>query len=298
MKRCLATRRKFLRTTGAGVAGIALASHVHGDDSKKKKVLFLTKSSGYEHSSVRREGGALSHAEHVLLELGRKHGFDVEATKDASVFDGDLEPYAAFAFYTTADLTTPGRDMNPPMSPAGKQALLDAVYAGKGFVGFHCASDTFHSRGESHKNQDQKDPYIEMLGGEFITHGKQQQARMRVVDNAFPGMRRLQDGFTMHEEWYALKNFAPDLHVLLVIETEGLDGNGYQRPPYPATWVRPHGKGRVFYTSMGHREDVWTNPAFQSVTVGGMRWAIGDVAADISANIDQVTPNASKLASS
>ena len=102
----------------------------------------------------------------------------------------------------------------------------------------------------------------------------------------------------MHEEWYALKNFATDMHVLLVIETEGLDGNGYQRPPYPATWARRHGQGRVFYTSMGHREDVWTNPAFQSVTVGGMRWAIGDVAADISANIDQVTPNASKLASS
>ncbi len=289
------TRRRFIQATGAGMAGAALVPPAGGANLRKKKVLFLTKSSGYEHSAIRRDEGALSHAEHVLIELGKKYGFDVEATKDASIFNGDLEPYAAFAFYTTGDLTTAGNDKNLPMSPSGKQALLDAVHAGKGFIGFHCASDTFHSAGNANENQDQKDPYIEMLGGEFITHGRQQPARMRVVDNAFPGMQTLQHGFTMNEEWYSLKNFAPDLHVLLVIETVGLDGRGYRRPPYPATWVRHHGQGRVFYTAMGHREDVWTNPAFQSITVGGIRWALGEVTADTPANIGQVTPAASQL---
>ena len=45
-------------------------------------------------------------------------------------------------------------------------------------------------------------------------------------------------------------------------------------PPYPATWARMHGKGRVFYTSMGHREDVWTNEKFQQVALGGFSWVL------------------------
>src|SRR4029434_5543325 len=95
------------------------------------------------------------------------------------------------------------------------------------------------------------------------------------------------------EEWYSLKDFPDDLHVLLVQETASMEGAMYQRPAYPATWVRPHGKGRVFYTSMGHREDVWTNPNFQQILVGGIRWALGDAKADITPNIKTVTPGAS-----
>ena len=47
-----------------------------------------------------------------------------------------------------------------------------------------------------------------------------------------------------------------------------MKGEDYQRPNFPATWARMHGKGRVFYTSMGHREDVWTNPIFQNLLAG------------------------------
>jgi type 1 glutamine amidotransferase len=51
----------------------------------------------------------------------------------------------------------------------------------------------------------------------------------------------------------------------------------------------------VFYTSLGHREDIWTNPFFQPITMGGMAWALGNVQADITPNIDKVTPQASQL---
>jgi type 1 glutamine amidotransferase len=56
-----------------------------------------------------------------------------------------------------------------------------------------------------------------------------------------------------------------------------------------------HGKGRVFYTSMGHREDVWANPIFQQVLVGGLRWACAEVDAAIPANLDKVAPEAEKV---
>ena len=69
-----------------------------------------------------------------------------------------------------------------------------------------------------------------------------------------------------------------------------MKGVEYERPAFPATWARMHGQGRVFYTSMGHREDVWTNPLFQEILAGGIRWACKDVDADVAPNISKVAP--------
>jgi type 1 glutamine amidotransferase len=223
----------------------------------------------------------------------RKVGIEVVCTKDGRVFDGDIDQYDAFAFYTNNDLTKPNERNTPPMTAAGKQKLLDAVSAGKGFVGFHstCASwRTPTSRGAEQPVK--LDPFLAMLGGEFIAHGDQQEATMRVVSRNFPGCDKIGGAFALHEEWYALTNFADDLHVLLVQETDRMKGGLYQRPPYPATWTRKQGKGRVFYTSMGHREDVWTNEVFQEIVLGGIVWAVGNAEVDVSPNLLQVAPDA------
>ena len=132
-----------------------------------------------------------------------------------------------------------------------------------------------------------------MLGAEFIIHAKQQTAKMRVTDATFPGIARTD--FELMEEWYSFKNFASDLHVLLVQETKGMEGDPYRRPSYPATWARRHGLGRVFYTSMGHREDVWTNPLFEQVLFGGIAWATGQVEADVTPDIATLTPGYADL---
>jgi type 1 glutamine amidotransferase len=133
-----------------------------------------------------------------------------------------------------------------------------------------------------------------MVGGEFARHGEQQASRMHVVDPHFLGMKGLDD-FELKEEWYSLKNFAPDLHVLLVQITEGMKNLDYQRPNYPATWAHKYEKGRVFFTSMGHREDVWQNEIFQQILLGGLSWALGNVEADIAPNLEKVAPHASEL---
>ena len=182
------------------------------------------------------------------------------------------------------------------MTAEGKKALLAAVASGKGFVGSHCASDTFHSPGPSNQNQepDKIDPYIKMLGGEFIVHGAQQKSFIRVIDPHFPGLKGVKD-FELNEEWYALKNFAPDLHVILVQDTMGMKGAMYERPLYPETWARMHEKGRVFFTSMGHRDDVWKNEIFQNLLLGGLSWALGNVNAEIPPNLDKAAPKAKEL---
>ncbi len=256
-----------------------------------------THSQTYEHDVVKRHGKQLSLAEQIATDLGMKHGFEVTCTKDGRVFSGpELAQYDVFLFETQGDVTKDGLDHQPPMAAEGKQALVRAVAEGKGFVGCHCASDTFHSEGPRERAQarEQLDPYVAMVGGEFIVHGDQQKAWMRVTDYHFPGMAGLRD-FEMMEEWYCLKNFAPDLHVILVQETNGMKGAPYHRPRYPVTWARRHEKGRVFYTSMGHREDVWQSKTFQQVLLAGLAWAASRVEANVSPNLAQAAPHADQL---
>lgn len=277
----------------------ALVSTAAAAEQKRPRLLFYNRSAGFQHSVVQVKDGKPCYAEEVLRPICAEHGWELVSTKDGSIFTPEnIALFDAFLFYTTGDLTSPkSADGSNPMSQEGKQAFLDAIQGGKGFVGFHCASDTFHSPGDSGSNQpvDQRDEYIKMIGGEFVVHGSQQKTTMKVVDSNFPGAARLGAGFDKHEEWYSLKNFADDLHVILVNETENMQGDCYKRPPYPATWIRNQGKGRVFYTSMGHREDVWTSPEFQNLVVGGITWAIGKADADTTPNIARVTPEASTL---
>ena len=69
----------------------------------------------------------------------------------------------------------------------------------------------------------------------------------------------------------------------------------YQRPNFPMTWARNYGKGRVFYTSMGHREDVWSNPMYQGLLLGALGWATGRVEADIEPNFQQGDAHGQRL---
>ncbi len=299
-------RRSFVHFAFAlSVAALLLSPRAEGASAAgtQHRILFFSKSSGFEHSAISYKGGAPSFAEKVLTELGAKQGWVWTFSKDGSLFSPEyLAQFDALVFYTTGDLCAPGTDGQPPMSAAGKQALLDAVKAGKGFVGTHSATDTFHTANEEVKGPDRyvnhgadADPYVRMIGGEFIKHGAQQKARMRSVDSKFPGLEIAGEGFVMNEEWYSLKDFSDDLHVLLVQETESMKGVEYVRGAYPATWARMHGKGRVFYTSMGHRDDVWTSPVFQEILTGGIRWALGDVQADVTPNLKDAAPHAMEV---
>ena len=284
------TRRRALEVLAGSAALTAFSPRLFSEEKRARKVLFFTKSSGFEHPVVKREGEKLGLAETVFTAIGKKHGFEVLVTKDGGIFDKDLGAFDVIFFYTSGNLLEAGTDKQPPMSAHGKEALLAAVKAGKGFMGSHCANDTFHSAGGRFETQASPDAYIAMLGGEFIRHGAQQKARVRVVDPKFPGQKSAGDSFEIQEEWYSNKNFAPDLHVIHVLETKGMDGLDYERPPFPLTWTRMHGKGRVFYTSLGHRDDVWTSDRFQEMLAGAVGWCAGDADADVKPNMKEAAP--------
>lgn len=290
-------RRDMLFTSGVAALDVSAfpLQWVAAAGRKKQKVLFFTRNVGYYHSVVQRKGNALSHAERALVEMARRVDVEVTCTKDGRVFDDNLDRYDAVAFYTNNDLTLPNPQKEPPMSAEGKKRLLDAIAAGKGLMAFHSSCASWRTPAPKGSESPKVDPYIAMLGGEFVAHGPQQEATMRVASRSFPGMEKLGGKFKLREEWYALKNFSRDLHVILVQETEGMKGGCYQRPPFPSTWARSHEKGRVFFTSMAHRENVWIEHPFQQIVLGGLAWSLGNVEADVTPNIAQVTPLAGQL---
>src|SRR5260221_4821953 len=194
----------MIRRTGDATLGLGLAARPWQASAQAatKKILFFSKSSAYEHAVIKRNNGKPSFVEQILTELGPKHGFEFTYTKDGRLFTPEyLAKFDAFYFYTSGLLTIAGNDKNPPMTDAGKAAFLDAIKQGKGFIGTHSASDTFHTNeGEDawkdkerksryHNYGDRADAYVQMLGCEFIIHGKQQKPKTHVVDNKFRGFK-------------------------------------------------------------------------------------------------------------
>jgi type 1 glutamine amidotransferase len=297
-------RREFLRTLStaaltATTAGLTFSPKTFS--ASKKSLLVFTKSSGFEHAVVKRTDGKLSIAETAITALGAKHGFDVTCSKDGGIFDSkDFHSFQAVFFFTTGDLTQSGTDKNPPMSPAGKQTLLSSTENGLGFVGCHAASDTFHTQPDPQDLSNryiahgaESDPYLRMLGGEFIIHGRDprlQTANIIINDPSFPGLEGVHSPVSFTEEWYSLKDFATDMHVIGTVDTSMLKNECYQRRPYPVVWARMNGKGRVFFDALGDRPENWQNEFFLNLLAGGIRWSLGEGKANLSQNLLTAAP--------
>ena len=282
-------RRQMLQSLGTAALGWPLAGRLGcAAANRARKVLFFSRSVLFEHSVVHRTGSELSFAENIFFELCQRMGLQADCAKDGRLFDGDLDQYAAIASYscgTGADMLKPqSKDGSAPMSERGLKRLREAVAGGKPFVAIHPGFLLLP----------------DAVGTGYIGHGAQQEAMVRVVSPQFPGVQGLGATVKLMEEWFSLVDFAKDLHVILLQETQGMqtksptDKKCYDRPPFPATWARLQGKTRVFYTSLGHREDVWTNPVFRKILSGGLSWALGDVQADVTPNIEQVAPRANE----
>ncbi len=231
------------------------------------RALVFTKASGYEHSIVVNKNKPLSIAEQRLKEMLEARGFIVEATKDGTVFDGDLTRFKMFVFFTHGDLFEAGKDGQPPMTPNGKEALLKAVAAGTPFVGLHSACMAFV------RKDGPLDPYLAMVGGEFQAHTWTQDGTIVVVPPALPGLEKLPGPVTVREEWTKFRNLDPNIRVILALGTKNMDsvkGKAYQDLPfYPVAWVKMHGKGRVFYNSMGQEQPVWDTELFKVTMEAG-----------------------------
>jgi type 1 glutamine amidotransferase len=250
-----------LRLRLAPFALASLAATARAGESPQ--VLFLTHSAGFRHSVVRRPEapGSLSLAEAQLVKACRG-SFEVEPTQDcAAVTKENLSRFEAVVFYTAGEL---------PFDDGQKEALLDFVKAGGGFVGIHSAADTFY----------EWPAYGELIGGRFDGHPWVQKVRVRVEDPWHPSSIHLAPGFEIEDEIYQFKEWdRGKVHVLLSLDPASVDlgAKGVNRKDrdFALAWCREFGEGRVLYTALGHREEVWMDPRFLTHVVEGIRWATG-----------------------
>ncbi len=104
------------------------------------------------------------------------------------------------------------------------------------------------------------------MGGEFESHPDQMIADVVVDDPRHPSTAALPSPHSLFEEYYAFKNFSADRVSMLLSMRETTQ---------PLAWYRSSGSGRVFYTALGHREDVWTSDWFQQHITGAILWSLG-----------------------
>ena len=308
-------RRFVLATLAVQSLGLLISSRAEAADAPKK-LLVVTVTTGFRHSSIET-------AEKVIEELGKKSGaFAVDfvrqpegqpknpgrapekkadesdasftARKSAyslalaqfnaanSAWNNSVKDYMAqhmaidkikqydgFIFAnTTGDLQLPDRE-----------GFINLIEEGRAFIAMHSGSDTYHPFRR----------YVDMLGGEFETHKAQVEVEPVRHDVEHPAVKPIPEGFKVFDEIYIIKSFDKSkVHGLLGLNAHPNDGTeGY----FPISWCKTHGKGRVFYTSLGHREDVWDdqwNPAqrknspeiariYQEHILNGIRWALGQV---------------------
>ena len=236
-----------------------------------KHLLIIAEEKGYPHEAV-------SHAIATIERLGRETSLwtttirtDTEAlTKQKLEYNAkNLSDFDAVLFYTGGDLE---------MNPEQKAALLSFVHEdGKGFVGVHSATITFTSWPE----------YGEMIGGYFDEHPWGTfDAPILVEDPNFPGMQQWSKSFVLKDEIYQMKDYSRDkVRVLMRLDASKLDlknPNVHRKDlDFAVTWAKMYGKGRVYYSALGHVEQNWDDPRIQKMYVEAVKWAMGLISADV-----------------
>lgn len=279
----------------ACLAAFFVVSAASAQEAKKAKVLLFTRSQGFEHGPVKLLPDGTTLCGNALKKYFADKDIEVVDTQDGGVFDSDLGQYDAFIFYTSGNLQEEKGSKNEsakPMSEAGLKKMIDAVKDGKGFVGIHAATDSHCKL----KNEAGEDLYTAFIGARFASHGPMQFASVVVTEPVeLPWLKETGKKITNFEEWYAMRNYAKDMHVVLVQPTEGMDGKCYERPDYPSSWVRKEGKGRVAYSAYGHDNRFWQHPENVRKVGEFVLWAVGRFDMDTTPNIEKVTPGANEL---
>ena len=237
------------------VVSLALAAPAAPSPSpshEPARILMVTVTKGYRHESI-------PDLARLVTELGRETGafvLDRARTDDelrAKTSREALAGYDGVLFAsTTGDLPLADRDL-----------FLRWIEEGHALVGIHAATDTFHGF----------PPYLDMIGGEFATHGKQTTVRVQVRDGAHPATRGLDRAFDVFDEIYEFQRFDP-ARVRVLLGTDAHPQTG-AAGSFPLAWTREPGRGRVFYTALGHRADVIQAPWFRRHLAGGILWALG-----------------------
>lgn len=244
---------------------LILAISSFGQEPKKKKLLCIGAVKGFQHD-------ATSHGLATIWKLGQESGiYDTYIRTDTQLLTKkkltgnakNLDYFDAVLFYTTGEL-----DMDDEQKADFMKFIKED---GKGFIGVHSAIDTFYKWPE----------FGEMVGGYFDLHPWNQfQAPVIVEDPDFPAMRHFPREFVVMDEIYQVKDYSRDkVRVLARLDETKIDlqHKGVKRTDkdFAVAWAKMYGKGHVFYSTFGHREDAWDRADIQKMYLEAIKWAMG-----------------------
>lgn len=218
------------------------------------RVLFVTHSAGFRHDSILV----------ARQSLQRLEGLEVTATEDLSLLTADnLRNFDVVFFFTSGEL---------PLSDRQKQDFLAFVRDGKGFGGAHSATDTLYGWPE----------YGDLIGAYFDGHPWVHEATVNIEDAEHPASRHLAPSFRMVEEYYQFRNWSRErVRVLMTLDTRTIDlrlpGVNRTDGDFALAWVKNYGRGRVFYTALGHFDDTWRDPRFLITIRNALLWLGGEL---------------------
>jgi putative membrane-bound dehydrogenase-like protein len=200
------------------------------------KILFLGDNAGHKPNTRFR----------ILQPIFEKRGIELTYTDTAAALNAKtLDKYDGLLIYSNIT----------KISPEQEKDLLDYVASGKGFIPVHCASYCFLN----------SEKYIELVGAQFKSHGVGT-FKTVLAEPDHPIMKGFA-GFESFDETY--------VHTKHNMDRTVLEYRADKKGKEPWTWVRTHGKGRVFYTAWGHDEKTWETPGFHDLLERGVKWAVG-----------------------
>jgi type 1 glutamine amidotransferase len=234
------------------IALVALSISARAAESFR--ILVFSKTLLYRHASI-------TNGVAMLQQLGAKQGFAVDATEDSSAFTpANLARYKIAVF-----LSTSGDILNPEQQNAFKNFIEN----GRGFVAIHAAvAGKVATEGDWPW-------YSQLLCADFHNHKAIERATVIIEDKTHPSTAHLPETWSRVDEWY---NFVstprPKVHVIASLAEKSFHG-GTMGSDHPVVWTRAIGKGRMWYTALGHTEESYSDPNFIQHIAGGIQFAAG-----------------------
>ena len=234
---------------------------------KARKILMLSAVKGWYHSSIET-------SKTCFQLMGEKSGaFTVDLSDDPAFYtEENLKKYDAILWNNT----TYTQDF---FDSKQKQAILDYVKNGGGFIGIHAAADCGTSAAKAKSTW----PAItELIGGSFDGHPWTKKGNYGICneDPTHPVLEPMGGkGFMISDELYKYKDYKREnQRVLLSIDMfKSYHAKGRADHDHALVWVKDYGKGRVFFSSFGHNEAVYCNPMILQMWLNGIQFALGDL---------------------
>ncbi|MFH6602941.1 ThuA domain-containing protein [Maribacter algicola] len=212
-------------------------------------VLVYTKTNGYRHKSI--EKGV-----ETIKALGLQNKFVVSHTEDSLAFNSNnLKKYDLVIFLSTT------QDV---LGTEQEEAFERYIKGGGNFLGVHAAADTEY----------EWPWYNKLVGAYFLSHPKQQEAKIDVVDRTHAATQHLGDTWMHFDEWYNYKDINPDLNVIMKLDESSYEG-GENNGNHPIAWYHEFDGGRAFYTGLGHTHEAYDDPDFKKHLLGGILYCLG-----------------------